>query len=149
AERRRLLALLDRVSEHHLYPLLPVGSDAAVLHRAVQDMRLSVNAVELVGDGVRDLQSTIRSLEQTLVDAIGDLQSSFSASLQRQAVEIQNQLSASVTRVALGVMNVSEVLGETARAYEALLEGLAARDERIARAGDALERIAESLPARL
>lgn len=149
AERRHLLAALEHVSERYLYPLLPAGSDVSALQRAVQDMRLSVNAVELVGDGVRDLQSTIRSLEQTLVDAIGDLQSSFSASLQKQAVDIQNQLSASVTRVALGVMNVSEVLGQTAAAYESLLEGLTARDERIARAGDALERIAASLPADL
>src|SRR5690606_38195676 len=67
AERRHLLAALEHVSERYLYPLLPAGSDVSALQRAVQDMRLSANAVELVGDGVRDLQSTIRSLEQTLV----------------------------------------------------------------------------------
>lgn len=164
-ERRQLLGALDRVSEQKLYMLVPEGAAASALERTVLEMTRSIQSVGAFGERVADLQTDIRTLQTALVDAIGNLQSSFTSSLQRQSINIQSQLTETVGRVAKSMHDVSVVLASTATSYEGLVKGLEERDlgvqkasaemrdtgnkvsAQIARASDALVRSGDQVAA--
>jgi len=149
AERRQLLLALEQVSEAKLYSQLPAGADASLLERAVRDLRVSARAVEGVGEAIKDLELTLHSFERALVNAIGELQSSFSFSLQQQLASNRDELKLSMQGVTAEVAKVSEALGYTATAYEGLVKGLEERDLGVRQAAKALEDVGRTLPPEL
>ncbi len=126
--RDDLLLEIEAVSDDRLYIGIDLPTTTEDLRRAVESMSQTATVVADTRGSIDRLSGEIQRFNTDLRDAITKLRTSFQSTLQ---TELPRQMERSVQQISEEVRLVTSALSQTAVAYEGLVGGLEARDQRL------------------